>query len=174
MTGFVPWFWDDLEVEAARVVPGSMDALIDDLEREKPAVVVDAGSIMMARPLRMYAKPLAWLEQSYCFDVRVGALDVYRRKPDGATCATPYPRPFEPVDWNGRVLPIPIPRTLDFDAARALPRGNYLKPVYFPDGPVPRGLEVIRDPKQEAKEAEAEAHGFYVPKLETDASAPAP
>ena len=33
-TGFVPWFWAPLEEERARAVPGSMQALLDDLARE--------------------------------------------------------------------------------------------------------------------------------------------
>ncbi|HEY6460228.1 MAG TPA: glycosyltransferase family 39 protein, partial [Polyangiaceae bacterium] len=45
VTGFVPWLYDDAALEPGRVVPGSMVELLDDLEREAPAVIVDAGSV---------------------------------------------------------------------------------------------------------------------------------
>ena len=92
VTGFVPWFWEKLSVERARVVPGSVEVLLGDLDREKPTVVVDAGSIM---PGKAHAgvRPLlaAWLRANYCFDVRIGAFDVYRRKAPGiADCVYPW------------------------------------------------------------------------------------
>jgi 4-amino-4-deoxy-L-arabinose transferase-like glycosyltransferase len=81
VTGLVPWFWERLPIEHARIVPGSVEALLSDLDREKPAVVVDAGSIMLARPMRAYAPFAIWLHDNYCYDLRVGAFDVYMRKP---------------------------------------------------------------------------------------------
>jgi hypothetical protein len=169
VTGFVPWFWDKLEIEKERIVPGSVEALLADLDREQPKVVVDAGSVMLARPMRMYEKPNAWLHAHYCFELRIGALDLYRRKKDDADgCLVPFPRAHETVDWDGRPMSIPIPRTLDFDSSPALPQGNPLKPLWFPHGPKPQGLEAVRDPRIEREEREAEAEGFYVPRIEAD------
>jgi 4-amino-4-deoxy-L-arabinose transferase-like glycosyltransferase len=167
VTGFVPWFWDKLDFEKARIVPGSVEALLGDLDREQPKVVVDAGSIMMARPMRMYEKPNAWLHAYYCFEARIGALDMYRRKENDADpCPTPFPRVHETVDWNGRTMSVPIPRTLDFDSSPPLPRGNPVKPIWFPQGPPPKGLAAALDKRLEKEEAEGEAEGFYVPRLE--------
>ncbi len=178
VTGFVPWFWEKLSIEKARIVPGSVEALLGDLDRETPEIVVDAGSIMMARPMRAYDAPAAWLHAHYCFEVRIGALDMYRRKADGSVCAQPwFPRVHETIDWNGRLIPIPVARTVDFDVSPPLPQGNYLKPLWFAGSP-PIGLAAIRDAKRDKEEAEAEADGFYVPRADGvgstgDAGAPA-
>ena len=143
--------------------------LLDDLAREKPVAVVDAGSIMMARPIRHYEKFNAFLHAHYCFDVRIGAFDLYRRKAvDAAPCSMPFPRPHETIDWMGRSLPIVVPKTVDFEQARVLPRGNYLKPLWFVGAPEPRGLAAVRDAKMEKEEAEAERDGFWVPRVESD------
>src|SRR5262249_33439168 len=103
----------------------------------------------------------------YCFEVRIGALDMYRRKEaDAETCPTPFPRVHETVDWNGRAMTVPIPRTLDFDTSAVLPSGSPIKPIWFRQGPLPKGLAAVRDKRLEKEEAEGEAEGFYVPKLE--------
>ncbi len=174
VTGFVPWFWEKLDVERARIVPGSVAALLGDLDRERPEIVVDAGSVMMARPMRAYDAPAAWLRASYCFEVRLGAFDMYRRKHDDTPCVTAFPRPHEAVDWMGRAMAIPLPRTVDFATSRLLPRGNFIKPLWFPTGPTPPGLDSIRDPRLEKEEAEAERDGFYIPRIEVDPLAPSP
>jgi Dolichyl-phosphate-mannose-protein mannosyltransferase len=162
VTGFVPWFWEKLSVERARVVPGSVEVLLGDLDREKPSVVVDAGSIMLARPMRAYAPFATWLHANYCFDVRIGAFDVYRRKPPGgADCVYPwFPRPFDAVDWEGRRVRVPIPKVADEEGTRTLPQGDYYKPIWFKDAPVPSGLDAMRDKRREKEEAEAEHDGF--------------
>jgi 4-amino-4-deoxy-L-arabinose transferase-like glycosyltransferase len=177
VTGFVPWYWEKLSVEKARIVPGSVEALLGDLAREKPAIVVDAGSVMMARPMRLYDAPTAWLYEHYCFEVRFGALDVYRRKPDGGRCAYPwFPRSAPVVDWLGRSMGIPLPLTLDYANAAELPIGNYLKPIWFTRGPKPRGLEAVRDRRREKEEAEGAAEGFFVSDVqpETEPRPPPP
>ncbi len=180
VTGFVPWFWDRLEVEKARIVPGSVEALLDDLEREKPEIVVDAGSVMMARPMRGYAKPGRWLAEHYCFELRIGPFDLYRRKAEGvARCAQPYfPLPHDAVNWSGVTMGIPLPISFDRDNERRLPHGNFLKPIWFPHGPRPgpEVFEVVRDRNLEREEEEAERDGFFIPRSEGDmaggASAP--
>jgi hypothetical protein len=172
VTGMVPWFWEKRSVEMARVVPGSVEGLLDDLEREKPAVVVDAGSIMMARPMRAYEPFARFLHQGYCFEIRFGGFDVYRRKADGLACVVPYfPRPFDAIDWMGHGLPVPIPRLADEDLTRPLPRANYFKPVWFRSQPRPAGLEAVRDRRRENEEAEAAADGYRIEDIEDDGTA---
>ncbi len=172
VTGFVPWYWEKLSLEKARIVPGSTEALLGDLDREKPAIVVDAGSIMMARPMRGYEKPNAWLHAHYCFELRIGALDIYRRKEDDATCAVPFfPRVHEAVDYRGAALPIPIPRTLDYDESPRLPDGSFFKPLYFVGYPKPQHLDSMRDAKRDKEEAEGAEEGFTIVDIETPAGA---
>jgi 4-amino-4-deoxy-L-arabinose transferase-like glycosyltransferase len=169
VTGVVPWFWEKLSVERARIVPGSVDALLGDLDREKPAVVVDAGSIMLARPMRMYPRFADWLHANYCFDVRIGALDVYRRVADGAACEFRYfPRPFGAIDWGGRGLPLPMPKLADENMTRPLPHGNFFKPIWFGGEPTPRGLSALQDARRDREEKEADAEGFRIERTEFD------
>jgi hypothetical protein len=65
-------------------------------------------------------------------------------------------------------MAIPIPRTVDFETSPPLPRGDERKPIWFPEGPTPPGFDAMRDPRREKDEAEAEAEGFYVPRMEVD------
>lgn len=164
VTGMVPWFWEKLPIEQARIVPGSVEALLQDLDRERPAVVVDAGAIMLARPMRGYKPFSDWLHASYCFELRLGALDVYRRKLQADTqCAEPYyPYPHVPVDWNGRFLGMPIPRQADQELTRRLPEGNYFKPIWFPSQTPPAHLDALRDSKLVKEEQEAADQGFLI------------
>lgn len=171
VTGFVPWFWEKLSLEKSRIVPGSTEALLSDLDAEKPEVVVDAGSVMMARPMRGYELPNAWLHAHYCFELRLGSLDLYRRKPDDSACAVPvFPRPHDAVDYRGAALPVPIPRTIDFDSSPRLPEGNYFKPIYFLEYPKPAHLDLLRDKKREREEREGSDEGFTVVDIEGPAS----
>jgi hypothetical protein len=168
VTGFVPWFWEKAEVERARIVPGSVEALLSDLDREKPVVVVDAGSIMMGRSMRSYDKPNAWLHEHYCFEFREGALDIFRKKPeDGSPCPVPwYPRPHVVVDYLGRAMPVGMLVTLDQDTSRRLPTGSYFHPIYFLDAPPPARLDAAIDQKRAREEKEGAEQGFFVQGLE--------
>lgn len=176
VTGFVPWFWDRLELERSRVVPGSVEALLSDLDREKPEIVVDAGSVMMARPMRTYEKVGRWLLDHYCFELRIAAFDIYRRRPEGkAKCDQPYvPLAYEAVNWNGTPMGIPLPRSFDRTLERHLPYGNFMKPIWFAEGPKPAPIvfEVARDKTAEKEEREAESDGFYIPRYETQEARP--
>jgi hypothetical protein len=169
VTGMVPWFWEKRSIEMARVVPGSVEALLGDLERERPAVVVDAGSVMMARPMRAYEPFARFLHEGYCFELRVGAFDVYRRKTGADACALPYfPRPFGAVDWMGRGLPVPLPVLADEDLTRPLPHGNYFKPIWFKGQPRPAGVDSLRDPRRDKDESAAAVDGFRIEEVEFD------
>jgi 4-amino-4-deoxy-L-arabinose transferase-like glycosyltransferase len=173
VTGFVPWFWEKLDVERARIVPGSVEALLDDLDREKPAIVVDAGSVMIARPMRLYPKPSAWLHANYCFDMRIGAIDVYRRKVEGVACAVPFfPRAHGTVDYRGGAMEVAIPRTIDHEDSPPLPNGNFWKPLFFLGYPKPIGLDSVRDLKREKEEKKGADDGFFVPEIEIPIAEP--
>jgi len=172
VTGFVPWFWDSMAKEESRIVPGSVEALLGDLDREDPPIVVDAGAVMMARPMRAYDKPNAWLHAKYCFEVRIGAYDVYRRKADGARCPVEsFPLPHDTITWWGATVPIPLPMLKDMATTKRLPRGNYNKPLWFPEAPRPpeAGLQAARERRLELDEAEGLGEGFYVPTFDPNA-----
>ena|GEM_PF-514687 len=122
--GFVPWFWHAWDLEADRVVPETMDQLLSDLEREDPKVIVDAGSVLIARPMRAYERPSAFLHARYCFDVRIGAYDVYRRRAAGGCADDAFPRQAPPVDYEGHPMTVPLPTTVDAPTSRPLPPGK--------------------------------------------------
>jgi 4-amino-4-deoxy-L-arabinose transferase-like glycosyltransferase len=173
VTGFVPWFWEKLDVERARIVPGSVEALLDDLEREKPAMVIDAGSVMIARPMRLYPKPSAWLHANYCFEMRIGAIDVYRRKVPDVACAVPFfPRVHGTVDYRGGAMDVAIPITIDHADSPPLPNGNFWKPLFFLGYPKPEGLDSVRDLRREKEERKGAAEGFFVPEIEIPIAEP--
>jgi len=156
VTGFVPWFWDDLDVEKKRVVPGSMEALLSDLDRERPELVIDAGAVIFGRPMRAYEQPAAWLHEHYCFSFRFAAYDVYRRKAaDGSCAGTAFPRSPGPVDFYGAGLAVLMPPLVDEATSRWLPTRELDKPVWFAGQPRPAQIDAIRDRRREKDEAEA-------------------
>jgi hypothetical protein len=164
VTGFVPWFWASAEVERARVVPGSLEALVYDLERERPAIVVDAGSIMIARPMRAYDRAARFLRAHYCFEVRLGGFDVYRRTPDGGPCANPwFPKPHSTLDWRGHPIPaVRVLRPVDDEWTRNLPPAGYFQPVWMAGSPTPRNVDALVDPRRRREDAAWAADGFVV------------
>ena len=73
----------------------------------------------------------AWLRANYCFEARVGHVDLYRRR-DGAACATRYfPCPHPPLSHWGEPLFVPMPPIVDRE-------GSGLLGVGPPD--VPKGF----------------------------------
>lgn len=156
VTGFVPWFWEEPDVERKRIVPGSMEALLGDLDREKPEIVIDAGSVLFGRSMRAYELSSRWLHDRYCFELRFGAFDVYRRKPDDASCQVPYfPRIAFPVDFYGRPAPfVVMPITVDQASSRWLPPNEYDKATQFAQQTPPPHVDMLRDPKREREAAE--------------------
>jgi 4-amino-4-deoxy-L-arabinose transferase-like glycosyltransferase len=154
VTGFVPWYWDALEYEAGRVVPGSVDALLDDLARERPKVVIDAGSVMFGRSMRAYPRFDAWMHDSLCFLLRISAYDVYLRREPGQTCVvTSFPRLHAPQDFIGGELQIAMPRPVDEATSETLPRGFDRRPIWFPEEPPPPHLEAAVDERFEKNRA---------------------
>jgi general stress protein CsbA len=150
VTGLVPWRHDDLKGEQKRIVPGSNEALMEDLDREKPELVIDAGSIMMARPLRTYPRWAAWLREHYCFEVRVRGFDVYRRKKDPATvCTAPgFPQPQRAYNFVGAPLEVAVPQTSDLDHTKWLFVPEDSLPAWYPESPRPPQVDLLVDPSE--------------------------
>jgi Dolichyl-phosphate-mannose-protein mannosyltransferase len=161
VTGFVPWFFEEPAVERARIVPGSVEALLADLDREKPALVIDAGALMIARPMRAYERPAAWLHEHYCFSFRFESYDVYERRGD-RPCADPrFPEAPAPVDFYGGALPVLMPPLVDADTSWWLPPTEPDKPVQFLGQPLPKAIDAIRDLKREREVKETlEKYGW--------------
>lgn len=78
--GVVPWFQATHEEEEQRVVPGSRVQLLEDLEREQPELVIDAGRSMNGRYMYNYPMLRAYLDRHYCFMRYVDGEPVYRRR----------------------------------------------------------------------------------------------
>jgi hypothetical protein len=73
VAGYVPWLDDPREVEEARVTPGSRRILLDELEREMPAVIFDSAKSMGNRSLMDYEFLRGFVLANYCRD----PVDVY-------------------------------------------------------------------------------------------------
>lgn len=78
--GVVPWFQATHEEEERRVVPGSREQLLEDLEREQPELVIDAGRSMNGRYMYNYPMLRTYLDRKYCFMKYVDGEPVYRRR----------------------------------------------------------------------------------------------
>ncbi len=78
--GVVPWFQGTHEDEDRRVVPGSRELLLEDLERARPELVIDAGRSMNGRYMYNYPMLRAYLDRHYCFMRYVDGEPVYRRR----------------------------------------------------------------------------------------------
>lgn len=163
VTGFVPWFHDAIPHEPARTVPGAMDALLNDLDRETPEVVVDAGSVMLARPMRAYAPAAHWLAAHYCFSARIGAYDLYRRR-DGATCpSTSMPRPHPPVDFHGHAMTVPMTTLAASEISMPLCTTTNDQATWFPEGPPPPRVDLLVGLDRAQKVADHEKKGLTYP-----------
>lgn len=82
-SGVVPWFQSTRDEEERRVVPGSRDQLLRDLEVTKPVLVVDAGRSMNGRYMYNYPQMRTYLDRNYCFMRYVDGEPVYRRRLNG-------------------------------------------------------------------------------------------
>ena len=153
VTGFVPWFHDAIAQEPGRMVPGAMTALLSDLDRERPAVVVDAGSVMIGRPMRAYAAAAQWLAAGYCFEVRYGAYDIYRRKVGEAACASmSMPRPHTPTDFYGTPITVPMTALAPSETGLPLCSTTIADAVWFADAPAPPRIDLLRGPQAKLQE----------------------
>lgn len=87
VAGFVPWFERaSKKDDDARAVPGSRKLLIDDLERSRPPIIVDAPKTLGNRSMRRYEELAAYLDKRYCEARTTDGLDVYRRRTDAGAC----------------------------------------------------------------------------------------
>ncbi|MFO0610594.1 MAG: hypothetical protein U0324_45955 [Polyangiales bacterium] len=82
-SGVVPWFQSTREEEERRVVPGSRRQLLDDLEQNRPILVIDAGRSMNGRYMYNYPELRTYLDRNYCFMRYVDGEPVYRRRQNG-------------------------------------------------------------------------------------------
>lgn len=120
-TGLVPWFWDELDLEASRVVPGSMEALVSDLDDARPSFIVDAGDVLLARPMRAYRAMHELVRRDYCFAFRLGHFDFYKRHAEGESCSLPcFPLPAAPIDHMGKPLNVRVPSVIDASSSPVL------------------------------------------------------
>ncbi|AKU96911.1 hypothetical protein AKJ09_03575 [Labilithrix luteola] len=163
VTGFVPWFFDAYPHEASRVVPGSLEALLGDLDREKPEIVVDAGSVLLARPMRAYGAAATWLHANYCFEVRVSGYDVYRRKTPAGCASEDFPTSHPPVDYFGLPMAVAMPLLVDEASSRPLCTADDDDPVWFPGGGPKAGLDVLLPLSRAKIEAEHRKDGVAYP-----------
>lgn len=82
--GYVPWFHGEpREKEAERVVPGSQEILLSELERAKPPVIVDAARDMGKRWMSDIPKLGNYLRAHYVQVATVHGLPVWVRNPAG-------------------------------------------------------------------------------------------
>jgi hypothetical protein len=81
-SGFVPWFHDSLAVEARRVVPGSQELMLSDLEASAPKLVIDSGGTMYHRYMKDIPIFRRYLEQRYCYMGTIEEDPIYRRRVD--------------------------------------------------------------------------------------------
>lgn len=146
VTGVVPWFHATLEEERARIVPGSVDALLGDLRAERPELVIDAGSIMLARSMRSYAPFAELLARDYCFEVRVRGYDVYRRRGEARCVVDAAPPPQHATDFWGRKIDVPIPAAFDRARDRPLPLEVDAMPAWYAERGAPPRVTLLADP----------------------------
>lgn len=78
--GVVPWFQATHEEEERRVVPGSREQLLEDLDHDQPELVIDAGRSMNGRYMYNYPMLRTYLDRKYCFMRYVDGEPVYRRR----------------------------------------------------------------------------------------------
>ncbi|MBL8602292.1 MAG: hypothetical protein JNK72_10260 [Myxococcales bacterium] len=83
--GVVPWFQATRDEEEQRQVPGARQQLLDDLESNRPELVIDAGRSMNGRYMYNYPVLRTYLDRNYCFMRYVDGEPIYRRR-HGANC----------------------------------------------------------------------------------------
>ena len=84
-SGLVPWYDEPLHVQQARVVPGSQEALIADLEASRAEIIVDVGNSTLDRFMTHYPMLRAYIERNYCLEVVLRHPQMFRIKVPPAT-----------------------------------------------------------------------------------------
>jgi hypothetical protein len=111
--GVVPWVDTPREVEEARVVPGSRETLLADLEKDMPAAIFDVKESLMGRSMMDYEFLRTFVAASYCeYEDEVHAVHAWLRKPEAGcrevTEKDPAPevRPLK-LFWSKPSPPLP-------------------------------------------------------------------
>ena len=94
----VPWFeWISREEEDKLAVPGARALLIQELEDERPPLIIDVPTSMDGRSMRRYPSLASHLEANYCFAITIfghngRVADIYHRRTDARPCPLAPPR----------------------------------------------------------------------------------
>jgi hypothetical protein len=86
-SGFVPWMPEAREIEEARVVPGSREALIADLEASRAPIIIDAPRSLAGRGMTEMPVLSGYLAERYCAWKTVTDLKLFVRREPGESCA---------------------------------------------------------------------------------------
>lgn len=86
VAGFVPFIPQDPRVEESLVVPGSREALIADLDRSQPPVLVDAPTTLGGRSMMRSALLARYVRERYCRWRTIDDLSLFVRREPGAPC----------------------------------------------------------------------------------------
>lgn len=89
--GVVPWFAATRAEMERRVVPGSREELLADLEQDKPELIVDAGRTMLDQYMYNYPVFRRYLDAHYCFIRYVDGEPIYRRRHGAEPCEGALP-----------------------------------------------------------------------------------
>lgn len=82
VAGFVPWIEDPRSNDDARATPGARQVLLDELLRDKPAVIFDSAQTMGGRSVFDYDELAEFVRANYCRDpVDVHGSAAWVRKP---------------------------------------------------------------------------------------------
>ena len=80
---------DPRDVEHARVVPGTPEQFLSDLEGSRPALILDVASTMAGRSMGETPLFADYLARMYCLPVTYDGVRVFGRRSDNGTCPTP-------------------------------------------------------------------------------------
>ncbi len=150
VSGVVPPLSGGIEpqrsTEAARVVPGSQQRLLDDLRREKPAFVFDSYETLRNRSMVEYPPFRALLRSDYCRDLVAGP-NVWMRRPPGGCpvrmrpLVTFWHRATSPPPANGSPEPVDSLTVASDEGIQAATAADYERAEeqdgYVFDGPQP-------------------------------------
>jgi hypothetical protein len=90
-SGFVPFFENATRAEdEARVVPGSRELFLRDLEASRTALILDAP--LNHRSIKDTPAFADYLRQQYCAPTRYDGVEVFHRRRDDGTCPVPEPK----------------------------------------------------------------------------------
>jgi Dolichyl-phosphate-mannose-protein mannosyltransferase len=87
VAGLVPWFKGaSKEEDDSLAAPGSREQLVEDLEKNRPPIILDWPDSLGDRPMARYEVLARYLEGRYCSIGKVGTIQVYGRKGEDGSC----------------------------------------------------------------------------------------